>query len=413
MIDISLLRGSLANSYKENIRMKDPLFDVDKLLELDSVVRKLKAEVESLQAMKNTLVSTFGKDDQARAKSIELSNQINVQKASLEAVEQRFEDLLLCCPNFVSDVVPAGNKESNVVVRSYGNKPIFNFIPKNHVELNEEYLHWFDFQVGAEIAESGFVFYKEFGAKLIYALTNLMLRHNKKWGFVPVLPSTIVSQKSLWRNGSLPKFKGDFYDLADDNLALTPTAEVCLTNYHANKVYSMEELPIRNCAWTSCFRREAGGYGANERGLIRIHQFEKVELYSIVEPEKSNMELEMMVACGESFLQSLGLCYQVSLLAAQDCSFVSNKTYDLEVWLPGQNRFYEVSSCSNCTDYQARRAKIKFKRAGSNKQEFVHSLNASSLALPRLIVALIENNQTATGEVILPDIVKKEMDNLW
>ncbi len=412
MIDITLLRGSSAEVYKENILKKDPSFNVSKLLELDLSVRKLKSEVEAMLAEKKVLSQSFAKDSTARDKSLALNDKIEEKKLILQKTEADFEELLLCCPNFISDVVPMGNKESNLVVRSFGEKPDFSFLPKHHVELNQS-LGWFDLQAGAQIAESGFVFYKEFGAKLIYALTRLMLRHNKKWGFTPVLPPTIVSQKSLWRNGSLPKFKGDYYDLAEDSLSLTPTAEVCLTNVHADKVFSEDELPLRNCAWTSCFRREAGGYGANERGLIRIHQFEKVELYSIVEPEKSNLELEMMVACGEAFLQELGLCYQVSLLAAQDCSFVSNKTYDIEVWLPGQNRFYEVSSCSNCTDYQARRAKIKYKKALGLKPEFVHTLNASSLALPRLMVALMENYQTPTGEVLLPEILKKEMDALW
>jgi seryl-tRNA synthetase len=341
-----------------------------------------------------------------------LGKQIKELKLLVDLAQEAFDKLLLCCPNFIHEAVPVGNKESNQVVRSWGNKPDFAFEPKNHVLLNQS-LGWFDFQIGAQIAESGFIFYNELGTKLIYALTRLMLRHNKKWGFTPVLPPYVVSQQSLWRNGSLPKFAGDYYNLTEDGLSLTPTAEVCLTNLHADKVYSQEDLPLRNCAWTSCFRREAGGYGANERGLIRIHQFEKVELYSVCDPERSSMELERMVACAEEFLQILGLPHQISLLAAQDCSFVSNKTYDVEVWLPGQNKFYEVSSCSNCTDFQARRAKIRFKRTGTSKPEFVHTLNASSLALPRLIVALMENFQTATGEVILPKVLADEMDLLW
>lgn len=413
MIDINLLRGDSAEVFKANILKKDPSFDVEALIELDKKTRKLKSEVELLLAEKNK-ISQLGKNitDEAKKRSLEISALLVDMEAGLKTTEEAFLSLLLCCPNFIDEQIPAGNKEANVAVRSWLEKPNFAFLPKNHVELNAS-LGWFDLNIGSQIAESGFVFYNEIGTKLVYALTRLMLKHNKKWGFTPVLPPYIVSQKSLWKNGSLPKFKGDYYELADGQLNLTPTAEVCLTNLHAENIYPHDALPIRNCAWTSCFRKEAGGYGAGERGLIRIHQFEKVEIYSICDPAKSSSELERMVACAEEFLQQLEIPYQVSLLAAQDCSFVSNKTYDIEVWLPGQNKYYEVSSCSNCTDYQARRARIKFKHQETGKSDFVHTLNASSLAIPRLIVALMENHQTATGEVILPKILQEEMNNLW
>ncbi len=244
-------------------------------------------------------------------------------------------------------------------------------------------------------------------------MTNLLIRHNKKWGFTPVLPPYVVSENSLYNTGSLPKFRGDFYEFAEDGLSLTPTAEVCLTSAHAGKIFAETELPLRQTAWTPCFRREAGGYGSTERGLIRIHQFEKVELYAITKPEDSMTELDRIVACAEEFIQKLGLCYQVSLLAGQDCSFGSAKTFDLEVWLPGQNRFYEVSSCSNCTDFQARRAKIRVKPTDGSKPELAHTLNGSSLALPRLIVAIMENFQQSDGSVALPQFIKDEMDRLW
>ena len=412
MIDVSLLRGKDAEYYRENILRKEPTFSLEELLRAEEKLRRLRLELEVLASEKNKLGQGQPDIEGIREKSIDLGKQMKELKCLVDVAQEEFDRLLLCCPNFIHAAVPAGNKESNQVVRSWGKEPVFAFEPKNHVVLNQS-LGWFDFQVGAQIAESGFIFYNEVGTKLIYALTRLMLRHNKKWGFTPVLPPYVVSQQGLWRNGSLPKFAGDYYDLAEDGLSLTPTAEVCLTNMHADKIYSQDDLPLRNCAWTSCFRREAGGYGANERGLIRIHQFEKVELYSVCDPERSSMELERMVACAEEFLQILGLPHQISLLAAQDCSFVSSKTYDVEVWLPGQNKFYEVSSCSNCTDFQARRAKIRFKRTGTSKPDLVHTLNASSLALPRLIVALMENFQTATGEVVLPTILAQEMDLLW
>lgn len=412
MIDIALLRGDDAQKYIDNILRKEPGFDVYGLIEADQNVRSFRQEVEELLSQKNKLSKNPENIEAAREQSIELGKKIKAQKAELEKLESKFEDLLLCCPNFISDLVPSGNKESNKVVRSWGEPREFGFTPKNHVELNEE-AGWFDFKVGAKISKTGFVYYKENGVKLMYALTKLLLKHNKKWGFEPVIPPTVVSKDSLWRNGSLPKFAGDYYDLKDDDLALIPTAEVCMTSVHAEETFAASQLPIRNTAWTSCFRREAGGYGANERGLIRIHQFEKVELYSISDPQKSDVELERMVACAEEFLQKLEIPHQVSLLAAQDCSFVSNRTYDIEVWLPGQKKYYEVSSCSNCKDFQSRRAKIKFKRTEGSKPELVHTLNASSLALPRLVVALMENHQQPTGEIKLPAFLQKEMDELW
>jgi seryl-tRNA synthetase len=201
--------------------------------------------------------------------------------------------------------------------------------------------------------------------------------------------------------------------LPDDNLSLVPTAEVALTSLHAGQILNLEELPVRYTSWTSCFRREAGGYGASDRGLIRIHQFEKVEIFSIVEPEKSEEELGMMVGCAQELLKELGLHYRVSLLAAQDCSFQSAKTYDIEVWLPGQGQFYEVSSASNCTDFQARRAGIRYRAEANSRPSLVHTLNASSLALPRLMVALMESFQQEDGTIKLPSVLQSVMDEVW
>ena len=223
----------------------------------------------------------------------------------------------------------------------------------------------------------------------------------------------MVNEKALTNSGNLPKFRGDFYSMPDDGLSLIPTAEVSLTNIHANQILELQRLPIRYTAWTSCFRREAGSYGAEERGLIRIHQFEKVELYSICEPEKSNEELELMTSCAQDLLKQLGLHYRVSLLAAQDCSFSSSKTFDIEIWLPGQKAFYEVSSCSNCTDFQARRAKIRYREENKTKPTLVHTLNGSSLALPRLMVALMEQYQQKDGSIVLPKVLQDAIDKLW
>jgi len=225
-------------------------------------------------------------------------------------------------------------------------------------------------------------------------------------GFEPVLPSALINEKSLEVSGNFPKFKDQVY-ATNDGLYLIPTSEVCLANMYRDHIFTPEDLPIRMTAWTSCFRREAGGYGANERGLIRIHQFEKVELVTLCEPEKSAQELERMLACAEDILQKLGLHYRVSLLAAQDTSFQSAKTYDIEVWLPGQKEYYEVSSVSNCTDFQARRGMIRYKKSSDKKTILVHTLNGSSLALPRLMVALMETYQQPDGSIKLPDVLKQ------
>jgi seryl-tRNA synthetase len=242
----------------------------------------------------------------------------------------------------------------------------------------------------------------------MYALTMMMLKNNIKHGFEPVLPPYLVNEQSLIVSSNLPKFQDQIYSIPEDKLYLTPTAEVNLANMYRDKILAATELPIRMTAWTSCFRREAGGYGANERGLIRIHQFEKVELFSICEPDHANKEQERMLACAEDILQQLGLHYRVSLLAAQDCSFASAKTYDLEVWLPGQGTYYEVSSISNCTDFQARRGLIRYKRSADSKSELVATLNGSSLALSRLFVALLEVYQNPDGSVHIPEVLKKE-----
>lgn len=290
-------------------------------------------------------------------------------------------------------------------------KKQFDFEPKHHVDLNEK-LNWFDFKKVTDITGSNFVLYKDMGVKLIYALTRLMIKNNVVYGYKPVMPPLLARKEALVNSGNLPKFAGDFYETQDE-LCLIPTAEVSLTNLHAKEILPVDELPLRYAAWTSCFRKEAGGYGATDRGLIRIHQFEKVEIYAITEPEKSNEEHERMLACSKKLLDELGLHYQVSLLAAQDCSFASSKTYDIEVWLPGQKEYYEVSSCSNCTDFQARRAKIRYRGSSVAKPKLVHTLNSSSLALPRLMVALMETYQQADGNIVLPTVLQEAMDNIW
>ena len=288
----------------------------------------------------------------------------------------------------------------------------FNFSSKNHLELNEK-LGWFDFEVAAAMTGTQFVFYKKDAVKLMYALTRMMLQNNVKHGFEPVIPPFLVNRQALVNASNLPKFEGEYYSVAEEDLNLIPTSEVSLTNLYAHKILPAASLPVRHTAWTSCFRREAGGYGSLERGLIRIHQFEKVELYSICKPEDSNQELERMVLAAEEILLQLGLHYRVMLLAAEDCSFGSARTYDIEVWLPGQDRYYEVSSCSNCTTFQARRSGIRYRESVDDKPQYAHTLNASSLAIPRLMVALIECYQQEDGTIKFPPVLVEMMQELW
>jgi seryl-tRNA synthetase len=271
-------------------------------------------------------------------------------------------------------------------------------------------LGWIDFERAAIITGSNFALYKGDAVKMLYALANMMFKHNVQHGFQPILPPYLVNEKSLIVSSNFPKFRDQVYSVPEDELFLTPTSEVMLANMYRDHIFAERDLPVHMTAWTSCFRREAGGYGAHERGLIRIHQFEKLELFTICEPEKSFDELDKMVACAESILKKLGLHYRTSLLAGQDCSFASAKTYDIEVWMPGQGVYQEVSSCSNCTDFQARRGAIRYKKVEESKTTLVHTLNASSLALPRLMVALIETYQQPDGTIILPDILQREIE---
>jgi len=413
MIDLNLLREQEAQ-IKELILRKEPSFNVDKLIQLDIETRSLRVEVESIRKEKNDLASQGAKGVTAelREKAQELSKALKDKEDHLKKIEDELKALWLSCPNLPNADLPLGNKEANKPVRFHGEKRNFSFHPKHHLDLNQT-VKWFDLETAANLSGSQFVLYLEQGAKIIYALTRMMLRNNVKHGFTPVIPPVLVHEKILYNSGNLPKFEGDFYSLPHDGLSLIPTAEVSLTSMFANQILPAEQLPMRYTAWTSCFRREAGGYGSNDRGLIRIHQFEKVELYAITKQEDSTDELERMVACAENLLKELGLHYRVSLLAAQDCSFPSAKTYDLEVWMPGQNQFYEVSSCSNCTDFQARRTGIRYRKTIDSKPILAHTLNASSLALPRLMVALMETYQQEDGTIKLPAVLQKEMDALW
>lgn len=404
MIDLNLLRNNPEKTI-QLIKKKDPLYDANKLFMLDQNVRKVNLHVEELRRKKNELSqqAKSGITQELRDKSNMISEELEEKEKELQEVKEEFNKQYLFCPNITFDDVPSGNKDQNIVVKVVGEKPEFNFKIKNHIELGKK-LDWFDFEAAATITKSRFALYKKDAVNLIYSLTMLMLKNNIKYGFEPIIPPYLVNEKSLEVSGNFPKFADQVYAISKDNLYLIPTSEVSLTNIYRNKILDQKDLPIRMTSWTSCFRREAGTYGSTEQGLIRIHQFEKVELYTICKPEKSEQELNLMLECAENILQQLGLHYRVSILAAQDCSFQSAKTFDIEVWMPAQNAYYEVSSCSNCTDFQARRGQIRFKEEGQTK--LVHTLNCSSLALPRLIVALMETYQQPDGSIKLPEILK-------
>jgi len=408
MIDLSLLRDNPENIILL-LKKKDPKYNAQRLYDLDLKVRSLLVEVEALRQKKNELAKEgrAGVTIELREKSKRLSKELKEMEAELEHTRKEFKELYLCCPNILQPDVPEGGKEKNKVVKEFGEKPQFDFDIKDHVELGNK-LGWFDFGLSAKMSGSNFVFYKGDAVKLLYALSMFMLKNNIKNGFEVVLPPYLVNEKSLITASNFPKFKDQVYSLHDDQLYLTPTAEVNLANVYRDTILPSEKLPIRMTSWTSCFRREAGTYGAAERGLIRIHQFEKVELFTLSEPEKSPEELDRMIASAEHILQKLGLHYRVSLLAAQDCSFPSSKTYDIEVWMPARKEYYEVSSCSNCTDFQSRRGMIRYKKAGENKNRLVHTLNGSSLALPRLMVAIMETYQQEDGSIAIPEFLKKE-----
>lgn len=407
MIDLHLLREQY-QKVADGIHKKDPLFDVQRLYNLDKEIRALKSDVEALRQKKNLLAEQgkAGVTAELREQSIQLGKATKEKEQALQNKEEEFTTLYLSCPNMPQDDIPVGGKEANKVIKTVGEKPTYAFPVKNHEELASA-LGWIDFTTPTALAGSHFILYKNDGVRLLYALTMLMLRNNSEHGFNFMLPPYVVTDQSLVVASNFPKFKDQVYAIPDDKLYLIPTAEVSLANVYRNAILSAEQLPIRMTSWTSCFRREAGGYGAHERGLIRIHQFEKVELFTLCEPRQSADELDRMVACAEKILNLLGLHYRISLLAGQDCSFPSAKTYDIEVWLPGQKAYYEVSSVSNCTDFQARRGLIRYRKEANAKPDLVHTLNGSSLALPRLMVALLEVYQQADGSVALPDILKK------
>jgi seryl-tRNA synthetase len=338
-----------------------------------------------------------------------VSDTIKGLDEKIKALEEKVSEFLLNVPNIPHESVPVGKNETeNIELRKWGEPRQFDFEPLNHWDIGEM-LGIIDFERAVKIAGARFSLTKGHGAKLERSLMNFMLDLNTSKGYKEVLPPIIVNRDSMMGTGQLPKFEMELFRIVDPEFYLIPTAEVPVTNIHRNEILNEKDLPIYYTAHTPCFRREAGSYGKDVRGLIRQHQFNKVELVKFVKPEDSFNELELLTGNAEDILQKLGLPYRVVALCTGDIGFSAAKTYDLEVWLPGQQKYREISSCSNFTDYQARRANIRFRREGKKGTEFVHTLNGSGLAIGRTLVAVLENYQQKDGSVVVPEALKTYM----
>lgn len=419
MLDIKLLREQL-DSVKERIAARGAKIDWDKFTAVDRERRELLATLERLKEKKNQLSGEIGRlkksggDAAPLMREIgELSDAIAERERPLADVEKRYEEWMLQIPNLPHTSVPAGSgSEDNKEVKRWGEAPRFDFKPKNHWEIGEE-LAILDFSRAAKIAGARFALYCGQGALLERALINFMLDlHTRERGYKEIFPPFLVNRAAAIGTGQLPKFEEDLFRTAEPDFFLVPTAEVPLTNLRREEILEADELPVKYVAYTACFRREAGSYGQDVRGLIRLHQFNKVELVKLAEPRHSYEELEKMVQDAEEVLKRLKLPYRVVELCAGDLGFASAKTYDLEVWLPGQGTYREISSCSNCEDFQARRAQIRYRPEKKGRPAFVHTLNGSGLAVGRTLVAVLENCQQKDGTVAVPEALRPYMGGL-
>jgi seryl-tRNA synthetase len=407
--NIELIRKSLGDRHYTTA--------FDEFVRIEEKRLVLQRESEELRNKRNVVSEEIGK---LRAQKKDASPLIEAMKSvadqikalddQIKALEEKTGDFLLNIPNIPHESVPFGKDETeNVEVRKWGEPRQFDFEPLNHWDI-AEVLDIIDFDRGAKIAGARFSLMKGMGAKLERALMNFMLDLNTSKGYKEVFPPILVNRESMTGTGQLPKFEMELFKITDPEFYLIPTAEVPVTNIHRNEILNEKDLPVYYTAYTPCFRREAGSYGKDVRGLIRQHQFNKVEMVKFVLPETSFDELESLTANAEDILQQLELPYRVVALCTGDMGFASAKTYDIEVWLPGQQRYREISSCSNFTDFQARRANIRFRREGKKGTEFVHTLNGSGLAIGRTLVAILENYQQKNGSVIIPTVLRPYMN---
>ncbi|GAB4377426.1 MAG: serine--tRNA ligase [Elainellaceae cyanobacterium] len=417
MIDLRQLREN-PEQFQARLNLRGK-FDLAPVLELDRQQRELEVERSQLQARSNEIGKLVGqkmksgsKPDDPEIKVLrEEGNQVKTQLAELEPQEReikaKLEELLLTIPNLPSESTPVGkDEEENVEIKRWGDE----YLPKHpeilpHWEIGEK-LGILNFERSTRIAQSRFVTLIGAGAALERALIQFMLDRQTEAGYTEVLPPFLINSASLTASGQLPKFADESFKCDRDDLWLTPTAEVPITSFYRDEILSADELPKHYCAYTPCFRREAGSYGRDTRGLIRLHQFDKVELYKFVHPDTSEQEHQTLLRDAEAILQALKLPYRVLELCTGDLGFASTKTYDLEVWMPSSDKYREISSCSNCKDFQARRANIRFKEAGKKGTQFVHTLNGSGLAVGRTMAAILENYQQPDGTVKIPEVLQ-------
>ncbi|NGX26130.1 MAG: Serine--tRNA ligase [Chlamydiae bacterium] len=419
MLDIKLIRKD-PKLIEDKLKTKDPDVDLSPILTLDEEVRLLKTKVEEIKSQRNLLSKEIGEKKRSGEDTTALMKEVSGLGEKIEKIDKQLDekesalhDLLARLPNIPDSAVKVSqNIEDNVVLKSYGEKSSFDFSPKNHVELNER-LHLFDFKRAAKASGSNWPAYRDNGAKLEWALLNYMLDIHQENGFQFWLPPLLVRPEIVFGSGQLPKFEHQLFKIHDEDyhLYLIPTSEVALMGLHHNEILDGEKFPLRYVSYTPCFRREAGGLGAQERGLIRMHQFNKVEMFAFTTPEQSDQIFAEMLASAEELIKGLGLHFQTTELVTGDMSFAASKTIDLEVWLPGQDRYYEVSSISHCNDFQARRSNTRFK-IKQEKPELCHTLNGSGLATSRLMVALLENNQREDGSVEIPIVLHKYLNGM-
>ena len=412
MISLKYIREN-KDIIKETLKAKKVDFDLDKLIETDVEWRSLVKECDDLKSTRNDVSKEIAKLKAAKTDCDDKINSMKEVSVEIKSLDSRIslllEDInsrLLYIPNTIHESVPIGKtEEDNVIVKEYGEKPSFDFDIKDHIEISNS-LGLLDMERGAKIAGSGFPLYTRNGAKLDRSLISFMLDHHVSNGYSELFPPFLTTESTTMTTGQLPKFKEDMYYVEKDDLYCISTAEVPVTNFYKNEIIPIESLPSKFVAYSACFRREAGSYGKDTKGLLRVHQFNKVELVKFVEPENSYSELELLLSDAEKILQLLGLHYRIIELNSSDLSFSAAKCYDIEVWSPGENKYLEVSSCSNFESFQARRGNIRYRNKNGELQ-YVHTLNGSGVATPRLLVSILETYQQKDGTVKIPDILQK------
>lgn len=419
MLDIKFVRANI-DEVKNALRKRRNPLDLDQFLAVDQKRRDLLVEAEELKARRNQASGEISRRKKSGESAEPLLTELGAMSTRIKALDEELKDIdqqtadwMQAIPNVPHSSVPEGVDDAdNREVKVWGQKPTLPFPPKEHWELGAD-LGGLDFETAAKITGSRFVILKGWAARMERALANFMLDvHLTDNGYSEVTPPVIVNRDSLFGTGQLPKFEEDLFHLENTSYYLIPTAEVPVTNIYRDETLTENDLPIALCAFTPCFRSEAGSYGKDTKGMIRQHQFAKVELVRFVHPDSSYDELEKLLGHAESILQKLGLHYRVVTLCAGDLGFSSAKTYDIEVWLPGQNKYREISSCSNFEDFQARRAGIRFKPAGAKKSRLVHTLNGSGLAIGRTMVAILENYQREDGSILVPEALRPYMGGL-